>query len=191
MAQNVVPPPVPTREPIGDPKTLLVTRPWIAFFNDLISLILSFLVIESNGVALPQEKGLNFTSPLTAVDNPGNETIDIGLDLAATTTPDGTYLEFPDGTLIEWGQSGAAAATGASAVTVNVTFPKPFTTPPVVTCGPDNRPDNTGNFPFVCYPSNITTTGFMANFSCPILIGGFGASGIHNVIHCDWTAMGL
>ncbi len=188
MAQNVVPPPVPTRSEIAD-NDGRVTRPWIAFFNDLIKLILSFIIIQFDGVTLPQENGLNFLSPLTATDNPGNETIDIGFaGFAPVITPDGTAINI-SGVLIEFGES-AVIGTGGPSVTVGVTFPVPFTTPPIVTCNPDNRADTTGNFPFECIPTNITTTGFTANFTCAVLIGGGGATGIHNVVHCHWQAMG-
>lgn len=190
MPQNVTPPPVPTQQPMVDPQTRLATRPWVAWFTTLGQLFGFNQSIEADGVPVPQELAINFLSPLTVTDNPGNGSTDIGLNISRVDDAQGSFLELPDGTLIEWGQSNAAG-TGGPKVTVNVTFPQPFTAPPIVTCGPDNQPDNTGNQPFLCYPSNISLTGFTANFSCPVLIGGSGASGIHNVVHCQWQAMGF
>lgn len=189
LPQPVTTPPVPTQEQMLDRTSLLATRAWIAWFTTLGRQFGFFQDVQSNGVTLPQELGLNFLSPLTAVDNPVNGTTDIGFGgLKVTTTSAGTVIDFGNA-LIEFGQS-AAIGTGGPKVTVAVNFPQPFTTPPIVTCNPDNTPDNTGNQPFLCYPSNISLTGFTANFSCPVLIGGSGATGITNVVHCHWQAMG-
>lgn len=188
VPQPVTAPPVPTRSVMVDDGGL-ATRPWIAWFTNLGKQFGFFQTIQSNGVNLPQELGLNFLSPLTAVDDPANGTIDIGFGgFATTTNANGTAVQIGS-VLIEFGKS-TAIGTGAAKVTVNVTFPKPFTALPIVVCGPDNTPDNTGNQPFLCYPPVTTLNGFTADFSCPILIGGSGASGIHNVIHCNWHAMG-
>lgn len=191
MAQNVTSPPVPTSAPIVDPKTGLVPRVWIAFFQNIIKLIVSSVVsIQWNGVAVPSESSLNFVSPLTVTDNPANGSTDVGFaGFQVTTNANGTAILLGS-VLLECGKSQAIAATGAAKVSVNVTFPVPFSALPVVVCNPDNTPDNTGNQPFLCYPPVATESGFTADFSCPILIGGSGASGIHNVIHCNWHAMG-
>lgn len=109
--------------------------------------------------------------------------------LNTTTNSNGSYTQANDGTIDSWGVS-AAVPTGASTATVAVTFPKAFIAAPVVVCGPDNQPDATGNFPFCCYPSSITTTGFTANLSCAVLIGGAGATGILNIVHVEWMAKG-
>lgn len=189
LPRPVTTPPVPTQEQMLDRTSLLATRAWIAWFTTLGRQFGFFQDVQSNGETLPQELGLNFLSPLTAVDNPANETIDVGFaGFETTTDANGTAVRI--GTiLIEFGQS-AAIGTGGASVTVGITFPVPFAAPPVVTCNPDNRADNTGNFPFECIPTNITATGFTANFTCAVLIGGGGAAGIHNIVHCIWNAMG-
>lgn len=189
IPQPVTAPPVPTRSVMVD-NGGLATRPWIAWFTNLGKQFGFFQTIQANGVNLPQELGLNFLSPLTAVDNPGNETIDIGFKgFTTVTTPDGTSLQL-GAVLIEFGSS-MAIGTGGGKVSVSVTFPQPFSAPPQVVCNPDNNPDNTGNQPFLCYPVVPTETGFTADFSCPVEIGGSGASGIFNQVHCSWHAMGM
>jgi hypothetical protein len=78
--------------------------------------------------------------------------------LVRVTNANGSYIELTDGTLLEWGQS-VAIPTGSAKTSVNITFPKPFTTTPVVVTDPDHNPDG-GNNPLDCYPTAVTTTGF-------------------------------
>jgi hypothetical protein len=102
----------------------------------------------------------------------------------------GSSLTFPDGTKMKWGVS-AASPTGVSESAVSVTFPGgAFTVAPSVTCTPDNNPDGSTIYPIECHASAISVNGFTVNFTCPVLIGGGGASNITNVVHACWEAKG-
>lgn len=106
-----------------------------------------------------------------------------------TVSVDGTALVYDDATKIQWGVSGPSP-TGVPKSSVAVTFPVPFLAPPSVVTSPDNYPDGATADPFECYPTNISTVGFTANFFCTILIGGSGASNITYPAHCNWHASG-
>ena len=132
-----------------------------------------------------------FRNAIATVGSDGTVTdIQDGPRAVPVTSPTTGVLTFPGGIVLQWGKSGAAATGGSSAV-VAVVFPQAFVNPPTVTCDPDALADGTGNFPFVCTPSNITNTGFNANFSCAVLIGGTGAAGISNAVHAGWHAIGV
>lgn len=166
------PPPVPTRSKmLGDDG--LATRPWIAWFTTLGQLFGFNQTIQAAGVSLPQETALNFLAPFTVTDNPANGSTDVGLALV---------LPFK----VQFGISDPAAI-GGNAATVPVVFVTPFSTPPVVLCGPDNTP-RVGAEPFDCYPSDISVTGFTANFNCSVPTGGGGGI-ILNVVHANWIAI--
>ena len=74
----------------------------------------NYQIAESNAAPLPPENKLNFLSPLTAVDDPGNGSTDIGL--AASSVAPGSYTSAN----ITVGANGivTAAASGAPVSTV-------------------------------------------------------------------------
>lgn len=101
----------------------------------------------------------------------------------------GTARTNADGSVDQWGITVAAVPTGGVQATLAVPFAVPFASIPVITgCFPDNHADGSGNNPLSCYPTAVTKTGFIANLSCGILVGGSGAAGISNVIHIQWSA---
>lgn len=167
------PPPVPTRTPmIGTDG--LATRPWVAWFTTLGQLFGFYQTTQAAGVAAPQETVLNFLAPFTVTDNPENSSTDIGLNFK---------LPFS----VQFGKSDPAATGGVTA-SVLVEFPTPFAAAPSVVTSPDNTP-RAGIDPLDCYPSDISTTGFTANFACAVPTGGGGAT-IDNTVHANWIAIG-
>lgn len=106
-----------------------------------------------------------------------------------TVNADGTALVYPDGTKVEWGISAQGPISTAKG-TVPVTFPVPYTNPPVVVCGPSAYPDPPNQDPFQCYPVNVTAIGFDAFFACTVLIGGSGAGNINVPVFAHWHASG-
>lgn len=173
-ATPVIPttPPVPTRSPIIGSDGL-VTRPWIAWFTTLGKLFGFNQSIQANGEAVTGEVSLNFLPPFIVTDNPGNGSTDISLPAATFSVQFGKAQQNP---------------TGTDTVALDVAFPTPFDAVPVVTCSPDNTPRATGADPFGCYPTNITTAGFTANFWCAVPTGGGGAT-IDQQVNCNWIAI--
>lgn len=83
--QNVVIPPVPTRQPMLDTGGL-ASRPWIAWFTTLVRGIFNQFV-QVAGVELPQELAINFLPPFTVTDNPADGSTDIGISVTPVTPP--------------------------------------------------------------------------------------------------------
>lgn len=104
-----------------------------------------------------------------------------------TSNSDGVCADYGNGYVEQFGLS-AAAPTGVDRTSVVVTFPVPFAGIPIVVCSADNHPDSYGISVFPSYPTNVTTTGFIANIACGVTIGGGGPANLTNVVHMNWIA---
>ena len=171
---NQTPPPVPTQSVMTNTQGL-ATRPWIAWFTTLGQLFGFNQTIEAAGTALPQELALNFLSPLTATDNPGNGSTDIG------------YAAPPASYSVQFGTENVVA-TGNDFGQSIVNFPASFSDIPKVLVNPTSYPRD-ANTPLTCYATNITANGFTINLACAVPTGGGGAT-IDNQIAVDWVAIG-
>jgi hypothetical protein len=81
---NITPPPVPTQSQMLTSQGL-VSRPWLSWFTTLGQIFGFNQTIQANGVAVPQEVALNFTSGFSVTDNPTKGSTDIGIVTVATT----------------------------------------------------------------------------------------------------------
>ena len=187
MNQSVTPPPVPTRQPMID-TTGLATRPWIAWFTNILEQVGYYQTVQSSGTAVAQEGNLNFLPPLTATDNPVDDSTDIGIDLPTppaeivrVDTANGSYIELSDGTLIQWGTAPSVAGGGVASPH---TFPKAFTVSSVVV---SNILAGAGNV--VSSIVSKTLAAFTYRVDGLVFVGGSGSTptGSETV---EWIAMG-
>lgn len=160
---------------------------WEAFI-----LPLTTLALKTNGTGNGSQSLLNLVagSNVTLTDSgTGNITVAAAAGSAPviTTNSNGTAVAYSGGYVHQFGKS-AASPTGVAKSTVAVTFPVAFAGIPTVVCNVDNNADGFGTSVFSCYPTNITTAGFIANFAAGVIIGGSGAANITNVVHAGWEA---
>lgn len=138
------------------------------------------------------------TATVFGIVKPDNSTVTIsggvlsavggGSGPTITTNANGTAAAFGAAWVHQFGQAGPSA-TGVPQTFFNVTFPVAFAGIPRVVCQPVNDPDTAfGTAVYSCYPTNITTTGFLANLACGVTIGGGGPPNITNPTFVDWMA---
>jgi hypothetical protein len=178
-----------------------------------------YQTIELAGTPLTQRAFLNFLSPLTAVDDSGNNSTDIGLAasgvapgsyIAPTITVDtygrvtaaaastlsrvvnsnGWYIRFPDGTLLQGGTI-TVSASGNAFNTGSVTYPTAFSTAaaPVITSV--GIPSTTGDAttPMACEIQSASLSGFTA-YMARVIVASAGGGNFDQSFTLSWQAFG-
>lgn len=158
--------------------------------------------VQTAASNLPQQGKLNFLATLTAANNTGNGSTDVGLPALGTagtyTSPvsitfdaygretavtsgaavsrvcnsNGCYRIEADGTIVQWGIATGCASTNGSPCSVSVTWPHAFTTSSNISVVPTVV--GWGN----CFasPGSVGTSGFLMFYSGMVYIGGSGSN---------------
>jgi len=137
------------------------------------------------------------TASILGIVRPDNTTITVsggvltavagGGGPVVTTNANGTSVNF--GAWVHQFGNAGPSATGVARTSFPVNFPVPFAGIPRVICQPTNVPDAAyGTAVFDSYPTSITTTGFIANLTSGVTIGGGGPSNIVTPTFVDWMA---
>ncbi len=177
-----------------------------------------YQTIQQAGTPVTQRRITNYLAPLTAVDDAGNGSTDVGLAasgvtagsytaptltiaanglitaavnnaLTSVTNSNGTYIVFPDGTYLMWG-SVTLGSTGNAHSVISATFPHAFVGTPTVQVTMVGYPDNSNTSELgIVTAAAVTSTGMTVNGMCPAVSGGGGAN-FNNSVVVNWFASG-
>jgi hypothetical protein len=180
-----------------------------------------YQTVQANGTSRTQRPRLNFLPRFTAVDNGGNTSTDVDLANTAVTpgaytlpnltidqqgrvtaaangglnrvdTANGSYIQYPDGTIVQWGKTPNAPGSG-SAVSLAITFPIAFPTAVMsLLATPIGSPGGDGNpHPMSAHVDTFTLSGASIILAIAQQISGSGyASPILSSQYASWYAIG-
>ena len=181
--------------------------------------VIYYQTAQTAGVSLAQQPRLNFLGSLVATDNPGNSSTDVGLAevgspgtyasptsitfdangretavsagtaVNRTCNANGCYQVSPDGTISAWGIV-TAPTSGATLVTVPISFPIAFTTEVSLVVSGGSAPNGTGNDSMSVYHTGLTLSGATAVLRCGVNILGSGCANFNNAVPVNWQAKG-
>lgn len=180
-----------------------------------------YQTVQQAASSLTQRGKLNFLAPLTAADDAGNGSSDIGLaasgvtpgsyaaasitvdsfgrvtaaaasTLSRTVNSNGYYIRFPDGTLLQGGAVNVAA-TGTYFNTASVTYPTPFTSvaSPVVTTVGEASSPSSDGTTPPAVQIQTASLTGFSAFMARTVVASAGGGNFDNAITMNWIAFGF